>query len=211
MKAYLIVVLFFSLCAGAYCQPFQTKNTVSGSIGTVIMDRSGSMPRQTSRYSIGYSRRVGVKRLRLDSELSYMSRSKTAYFSLADLTYQDEYVQRVSIDLVPSFLLLHRSRHLLVLGAGASLYFERNGITTDVTIAPNTGPGQRPSDMEIGRRFESYVNAALIIQGGYEFAATPHLVIGLKASMIGNLLKPNYIGLFAGRIHTISLKAGYSF
>jgi hypothetical protein len=203
----------FLFCLIAYLSNAQTpnhKNLVQLHVETLYVKADQRPQSPVTKYSLVYARKLAVSRWIAEGGVSYTSRyvreqlTPFQFFPLGDRS------QLVTLDLTFMYNLLRSNRHTFRLGAGPSLWYTRNGTLENLSATTTVG-GQRLEDISFTRNYSHTFNLGVALRSSYEYSLTSRVVLGVRASTGGNLLRGDGFSTLVGSLSTMGLSAGYRF
>ncbi|GAB3898349.1 hypothetical protein GCM10028825_47450 [Spirosoma agri] len=164
----------------------------------------------TLKYSVGYTRQLTSGRWMLEGSLGYINYFEREELSAFYYTFKGGRSQRFVADFLLHVNLLKSRRHALRLGAGPSVWYQRNSLVNDLSI--ELAPGyQDITSVSFTRGYLHTANLGLNLRGEYEVAITPRINVGARAGLVSNLLPANGREPLLGTLATVGLSAGYRF
>ncbi|GAB3270850.1 hypothetical protein GCM10027347_41790 [Larkinella harenae] len=210
MKKILLISLFFGLLGSSYAQSPVYNNALRVSVeATNKYENKVQMQRHILRYSVGYHRKLSNSRWLVDGSLSYLQNHIREKASGFDASYIGTRSQRISADVAALYNILKSPRHTLQLGAGPSLWYQRNELETDVTIRLNGG--QEVDKITVERTKKPEVVLGFNLQLAYEYAITPQVGAGVRAIILSNLTKPEERGAIPNNFLATGVHVSYWF
>ena len=164
----------------------------------------------TLTYSVGYTRQLAASRWMLEGGLGYINYYKREEFSPFNYYFNGGRSQRVFANFNLKFNLLTSNRHAFRLGAGPSIWYQRNGLVKNLS-GEATPDFQNVTNVSFTRGYSHTTNPGLNLLGEYEVAITPEFSLGARAGFVTNLLPPNRLEPLLGTLATAGLSAGYHF
>jgi hypothetical protein len=210
MKKLLPVLLF---CFISYLNNAQTpvyRNSVQFHAEALFMKGDNQPQSPVLKNSLIYARKLGQSRWVAEGGISYTNRYVREQFTPFQSFFPGDRSQLITADLTFLYTVLSRNRHALRLGAGPSLWYTRNGRIDDLTGWTNAG-GQQLEVITYTRSYSHSFNVALALRASYEYALTPRIIVGVRTSTGGNVLKGDGFSTLVGTLSTVGFSAGYCF
>lgn len=205
--------LTFLLCFIVYWTSAQTttyKNSVQFHLEALYVKADQQPQSPVPKYSLIYTSRLAQSRWITEAGVSYTNRYVREQFTPYQFFFPGDRSQLVTLDLTAMYNLLKSDRHALRLGAGPSLWYTRNGLISNVSGTTTAG-GQQLTDVSFTRNYSHNFNLAIALRGSYEYSLTTRMVVGMRASIGGNVLNDHGSSTLLGSLSTVGLSAGYRF
>lgn len=162
------------------------------------------------KYSLVYTNRLSTSRWITEVGVSYTSRYVRGQFTPFQYFFPGDRSQLVTLDLTAMYNLLTSDRHALRLGAGPSLWYTRNSLVANLSGVTDAS-GQQLTDVTFTRTHNHSFDLAIALRGSYEYSLSHRLMMGVRASVGGNVLNGNAFSSLVGGLSTVGLSAGYRF
>jgi hypothetical protein len=161
------------------------------------------------KYSIIYSRPVFIGgRWSLESGLGYIDYYSYQQFSPYRYFFKGNSSQRISADFAVLYNLLQARRLAFRVGAGPSIWYQRNGNVRDLSGIFN---GSQVERVTFNRVHSNDFNVGINLRSDLEYKVAPRIILGARAGIIGSLTRQNAQGSLLGTLTTLGLSAGYRF
>jgi hypothetical protein len=210
IKKLLFSLLFCFIVHWSSAQTPIRKNSIQLHIEALYPKADQRPQSPVPKYSLIYTRRLAESRWVTEAGASYTSRYVREQFTPYQFFFPGDRSQLVTLDLSIMYNLLNSDRHALRIGTGPSLWYTRNSVIANLSGTTSIG-GQQLPDVSFTRNYSHDFNLAFTVRGSYEYSLTPRMIVGLRASLGGNVLKGNSSSTLVGSLSTVGLSTGYRF
>ena len=203
----------FLFCFVSYLSTAQShsyKNSVQLHVEALYVKADQRPQSPVPKYSLIYTKRLAESRWSTETGVSYTNRYVREQFTPYQFFFPGDRSQLVTLDLTAMYNLLRSDRHAFRLGAGPSLWYTRSGLVANLSGTTIAG-GQQPTDVSFTRNYSHDFNLAFTLRSSYEYSLTSRMVLGVRASIGGNVLNGNGNSTLVGGLSTVGLSTGYCF
>jgi len=195
----------FLFCFVSYLSTAQShsyKNSVQLHVEALYVKADQRPQSPVPKYSLIYTKRLAESRWSTETGVSYTNRYVREQFTPYQFFFLGDRSQLVTLDLTLMYNLLRSNR--------PSLWYTRNGLVANLSGTTIAG-GQQPTDVSFTRNYSHDFNLAFTLRSSYEYSLTSRIVLGVRASIGGNVLNGNGNSTLVGGLSTVGLSAGYRF
>jgi len=161
------------------------------------------------KYSIIHTRPVFTGgRWSLESGLGYISYYTIQQYSPYPYFFKGNSSQRISTDFALLFNVLQSRRLAFRVGAGPSIWYQRNGRVSDLSGSVN---GSQVESVTFNRMHSNDFNVGINLRSDLEYKVSPRIIVGARAGVIGSLTRQEGQGSLLGTLTTLGLSIGYRF
>lgn len=210
MKKLLLSFLLCFIVHWSKAQIAAYKSSVQFHVEALYVKADQRLKSPIPKYSLVYTKRLLTSRWIAEAGISYTSRYAKMQFAPFPYFFPGDRSQLVTLDLTAMYNLLKSDRHALRFGAGPSLWYIRNSLVSNLSGITD-GSGQQLTDVSFTRTHNRSFDLAIALRGSYEYSLSHRLMMGIRASAGGNVLKGNPFSSLVGGQSTVGLSAGYRF
>ncbi|QHV97218.1 hypothetical protein [Spirosoma endbachense] len=208
MKNVFLIGLLFLFSWPLRAQQQLPKSAISIAVEANHVGSSEPGQSTTFKYSLIRTQEVKSSRWNYEVSLGYIDHYLRENFLPFDYFYKGTRSQRMAGDLSFLFNLVKTEKHAFQVGAGPSIWYQRNGIISDLTGISN---GQQIEKVTFTRTYQGEFNAGINLKTNYYYSITPKLIAGIRVGVSTNFLTPDVRTSLLGTLSSAGISIGYRF